>query len=48
VELTPIGVRDATEIERGILGFATRTGPDGGLITVGPDTLLALADEVIE
>jgi putative tryptophan/tyrosine transport system substrate-binding protein len=36
VELTPIGVRDATEIERGILGFATRTGPDGGLIMVGP------------
>jgi hypothetical protein len=25
-----------TEIERGILGFATRTGPDGGLIMVGP------------
>src|SRR6516164_6584267 len=36
VELTPIGVRDATEIERGIMGFATRTGPDGGLIMVGP------------
>jgi putative ABC transport system substrate-binding protein len=36
VELTPIGVRDATEIERGILGFATRTGVDGGLIMVGP------------
>jgi hypothetical protein len=35
-ELTPIGVRDATEIERGILGFATRTWPDGGLIMVGP------------
>jgi putative tryptophan/tyrosine transport system substrate-binding protein len=36
VELTPIGVRDATEIERGIMGFATRTGPDGGLIMAGP------------
>jgi putative ABC transport system substrate-binding protein len=36
VELTPIGVRDATEIERGIMSFATRTGPDGGLIMVGP------------
>ena len=36
VELTPIGVRDATEIERGIMGFATRTGPDAGLIMVGP------------
>jgi putative tryptophan/tyrosine transport system substrate-binding protein len=51
VELTPIGVRDATEIERGILGFATRTGPDGGLIMVGPgssvrphrDLIIALA-----
>ena len=36
MELTPIGVRDATEIERGIMSFATRTGPDGGLIMVGP------------
>jgi putative tryptophan/tyrosine transport system substrate-binding protein len=36
VELTPIGVRNATEIERGIMGFATRAGPDGGLIMVGP------------
>jgi putative tryptophan/tyrosine transport system substrate-binding protein len=36
VELTPIGVHDATEIERGIMGFATRAGPDGGLIMVGP------------
>src|SRR6516165_1999426 len=36
VELTPVGVHDAAEIERGILGFATRTGPDGGLIMVGP------------
>ena len=51
VELTPIGVRDATEIERGITGFATRTGPDGALIMVGPgssvrphrDLIIALA-----
>jgi putative ABC transport system substrate-binding protein len=49
VELTPIGVRDATQIERGLTGFATRTG--GGLIMVGPgssvrphrDLIIALA-----
>jgi hypothetical protein len=30
VELTPIGVRDAAEIERGITGFAR--SPNGGMI----------------
>src|SRR5262252_8736287 len=34
VELTPVGVRDADEIERGIVAFAR--GSNGGLITVGP------------
>jgi putative ABC transport system substrate-binding protein len=51
VELTPIGIRDATEIERGIMAFVTGTGPDGGLIMVGPgssvrphrDLIIALA-----
>jgi ABC-type uncharacterized transport system substrate-binding protein len=34
VELTPIGVRDADEMERGIAAFAR--GPNDGLIMVGP------------
>src|SRR5262249_42251172 len=34
VELVPIGVRDADEIEHGIAEFAR--GPNGGLIVVGP------------
>jgi putative tryptophan/tyrosine transport system substrate-binding protein len=34
VELTPVGVRDGEEIERGITEFAR--GPNGGLIVVGP------------
>src|SRR5262249_5967812 len=34
VELDPIGVRDADEIEHGIAEFAR--GPNGGLIVVGP------------
>ncbi len=34
VELTPIGVRDGEEIERGITEFAR--GPNGGLVVVGP------------
>jgi putative ABC transport system substrate-binding protein len=50
VELTPIGIRDATEIERGIMAFV-KTAPDGGLIMVGPgssvrphrDLIIALA-----
>jgi len=33
-ELTPVGVRDAGEIERAITAFAR--GPNGGLILVGP------------
>src|SRR5258708_6412789 len=33
VELTPVGVRDAGEIERGIAAFAR--SPDGGLIVTG-------------
>jgi len=38
VELTPVGVRDAGEIERAITTFARR--PNGGLITVGPTSSL--------
>ena len=34
VELTPVGVRDANEIKRGITAFARE--PNGGLIMVGP------------
>jgi len=34
VELTPVGVRDADEIQRGITDFAGK--PGGGLIVVGP------------
>jgi len=49
VELTPVGVRDAGEIERAITAFAR--GPNGGLIMVGPsssvqrhrDLIIALA-----
>jgi len=38
VELTPIGVRDADEIERGITDFARE--PNDGLIVVGPPSSL--------
>src|SRR5262249_13924212 len=48
VELTPIGVRDPGEIERGVAAFAAK--PDGGLITtasaytaVHRDLIVALA-----
>jgi putative ABC transport system substrate-binding protein len=49
VELTPVGVRDAGEIEHAIAAFAR--GPNGGLILVGPtssvrrhfDLIVALA-----
>jgi ABC-type uncharacterized transport system substrate-binding protein len=49
VELTPVGVRDAGEIERAITAYAR--GPNGGLIFVGPtssvqrhrDLIVALA-----
>ena len=40
VELTPVGVRDADEIERSITAFAR--GPNGGLIVVGPPSSMAL------
>jgi len=39
VELVPIGVRDADEIEHGIVEFAR--GPNGGLIVVGPPSSVA-------
>jgi putative ABC transport system substrate-binding protein len=39
IELTPIGVRDASEIERGITDFAG--SPNGGLIMVGPSSSVA-------
>jgi putative ABC transport system substrate-binding protein len=50
VEVTPIGVRDAGEIERGVAAFAK--GSKGGLIVVGPpssvashyDLIVSLAD----
>jgi putative ABC transport system substrate-binding protein len=45
VELTPIGVHDADEIEHGIAAF-TR-GSDGGMITVGPPSSLALHSNLI-
>jgi putative tryptophan/tyrosine transport system substrate-binding protein len=34
MEVTPVGVRDASEIERGVTAFAG--APNGGLIMVGP------------
>jgi putative tryptophan/tyrosine transport system substrate-binding protein len=40
VELTPVGVHDADEIERGITEFAR--GPNGGLIVVGPPSSMQL------
>jgi putative tryptophan/tyrosine transport system substrate-binding protein len=45
VELTPVGVRDADEIEHGITDFAR--GSNGGLITVGPASSLALHRNLI-
>jgi putative ABC transport system substrate-binding protein len=45
VELTPIGVRQAGEIEQGITAFAR--GPDRGLITVGPPSSVALHRDLI-
>jgi putative ABC transport system substrate-binding protein len=44
VELTPLGVRDAGEIERGIMGFAR--GSNGGLILTA-STLATLHRELI-
>ena len=45
VELTPVGVRDADEIERGIAAFAR--GGNDGLITVGPPSSVALHRDLI-
>jgi len=41
VELFPVGVRDAAEIERGIMEFAPAS--NGGLIVVAPPSSLSLA-----
>jgi putative ABC transport system substrate-binding protein len=45
VELTPIGVRDAREIERDIAAFARAA--NGGLITVGPPSSMSLHRNLI-
>jgi putative tryptophan/tyrosine transport system substrate-binding protein len=45
IELTPIGVRDASEIERGITVFAR--SPNGGLIMVGPPSSVTLHTDLI-
>jgi putative ABC transport system substrate-binding protein len=45
VELTPVGVHDADEIEHGITAFAR--GSNGGLITVGPGSSMALHRDLI-
>jgi putative ABC transport system substrate-binding protein len=45
VELTPVGVHDAGEIERGITEFAR--GSNGGLIVVGAPSSMALHRDLI-
>ncbi len=45
VELTPVGVRNAAEIEHGISAFAR--GSIGGLIVVGPPSSVALHRDLI-
>jgi putative ABC transport system substrate-binding protein len=45
VELTPVGARDADDIERGIAAFAR--GGNGGLITVGPPSSVVLHRDLI-
>jgi putative tryptophan/tyrosine transport system substrate-binding protein len=45
VELFPVGVRDAGEIERGIAAFAR--GSNGGLITVGPVSSVVVHRDLI-
>jgi putative tryptophan/tyrosine transport system substrate-binding protein len=45
IELTPVGVRDAGEIERGITTFAR--SPNGGLIMVGPPSSVTLHRDLI-
>ena len=45
IEPTPVGVRDADEIERGITAFAR--SPNGGLIMVGPPPSVTLHRDLI-
>jgi putative ABC transport system substrate-binding protein len=45
VELTPISVRDPSEIERGVAAFAAR--PDGGLIVTGSPYTAAYRNLII-
>jgi putative tryptophan/tyrosine transport system substrate-binding protein len=45
IELTPVGVRDAGEIEHGITAFAR--SPNGGLIMVGPPSSVTLHRDLI-
>jgi putative tryptophan/tyrosine transport system substrate-binding protein len=45
VELTPVGVHDASEIERGIMEFAR--GSNDGLIVVGPGSSMSLHRDLI-
>jgi putative ABC transport system substrate-binding protein len=45
VELTPIGVRDADEIERGITEFAR--GPNDGIIVVGPPSSMQIHRDLV-
>ena len=45
VEISPIGVRDASDIERGIAAFARQS--NGGLITLGSPVTLAHRDLII-
>jgi putative ABC transport system substrate-binding protein len=45
IELTPVGVRDANEIERGITVFAR--SPNGGLIMAGPPSSVTLHRNLI-
>jgi putative ABC transport system substrate-binding protein len=45
VELFPVGVRDAAEIERGIVQFASAS--NGGLIVVGPPSSIFAHREMI-
>ena len=45
VELSPVGVRDAAEIERGIMEFAPAS--NGGLIVVGPPSSIFAHRELI-
>jgi putative tryptophan/tyrosine transport system substrate-binding protein len=45
VELTPVGVRDAEEIERGITAFAQ--GANGGLIVTGSPAAMVLRELIV-